>query len=174
MTEADIEAENRELLLSRWTQLVVERADPIRIGLNSEAARILGRLDHQQVLRAAQVNVPLFDFACTQETIQQAFAAKRDVGAVTDESAQLFLVNRWRASEASFVTAQMLYNMSRAMHSVIKPATYSMIVAAANSGINLFKLAVRPHYLFHAGSKFDMLTSHRTALAICNAVRSPL
>jgi hypothetical protein len=30
---------------------------------------------------------------------------------------------------------------------------------------------VRPQYLMHAGSRFDLHTAHRTAMAICNAHR---
>lgn len=172
MTEEDIEVENVQILTSRWKQLVEERVDPVRIGLSMEAAQILAKFDIRQVTRAAQVHVPLFDFACTPETLEQALNFKGDAADIRNDDDQLFLVNRWRASEGTFVTVQMLYNLSRSMHSIIRSTTFSKIDAAAKSGIQMLKLAVRPQYLFHAGNKFDLFTGHRTSLAICNAVRT--
>lgn len=172
MTEDDLEAENVQLLTSQWRKLTEERADPVRVGLTMEAAQVLIKLDERQVIRAASVHVPLFDFACTAETLKEAFNYKHAANDSRNEDAQLFLSNRWRATEGAFVTVQMLYNMSRGMHAILQEATFSKIMSAANSGIQLLKLSVRPQYLFHAGNKFDLHTGHRTSLAICNADRS--
>lgn len=171
MTGQDLEAENIQLLSSLWARLGEDRVDPVRLGLTDETARVLGRLDEMQVIRAAQVHVPLFDFACTPETLRQSFDSKPTNGQRNDD-AQLFLSNRWRACEGPFVSAQMLFSMNRRMHATMREATYAKIVAAANSGISLLKLAVRHQYLFHAGAKFDLKHGQRTSLAICNSTRA--
>lgn len=171
MTGHDLEAENIQLLSSLWTRLSDGRVDPVRLGLTDEAARVLGGLDEVQVVRAARVHVPLFDFACTPETLRQSFDSK-PINDRRNDDAQLFLSNRWRACEGPFVSAQMLFSMNRRMHATMREATYAKIVAAANSGIRLLKLAVRPQYLFHAGAKFDLEQGQRTSLAICNSTRT--
>jgi hypothetical protein len=172
MTEQDLEAENMQILTNLWRGLCSTKSDPVRIGLSPESARVLVKLDERQVVRAAQVHVPLFDFACTPETLRESFNCPPAAEDFRDNDGNLFLSNRWRASEGSFVSAQMLYNMTRGMHAVMNSATYLKIVAAANSGICLIKLAVRPQYLFHAGTRFDLQTKCRTSLAICNTTRA--
>lgn len=172
MTDLDLETENVQILTGLWRRLSVGRVDPVRIGLNSEAAQVLMKLDERQVARAAHVHVPLFDFACTSETLHESFKSARAENPEPNEDGQLFLSNRWRASEGSFVAAQMVYNMTRSMHTVMREATFPKIIAAANSNLNLLKLAVRPQYLFHAGAKFDLPVGQRTALAICNSLRT--
>jgi len=171
MTEQDLESENLQLLTGKWRNLK-EDADPTRLGLSREAANVLHELVEDQVKRAATVHVPLFEFSCTTEILKEAFNCTRQQSVERNEDALLFLSNRWRASEGTFVSAQMLYNMTRSMHALLQSATYTEIVRAADSGVRLMRLAVRHQYLFHAGSKFDLHTSHRTSMAICCADRA--
>ncbi|MDP2000000.1 MAG: hypothetical protein Q8K22_10455 [Rhodoferax sp.] len=172
MTEQDIESENLQLLTGKWKKLVMEKADPTRLGLSREAAQVLLQLGEDQVKRAATVHVPLFEFSCTTEILKEAFSSTSQQSEERNDDAQLFLSNRWRASEGTFVSTQMLYNMTRGMHALMQSATYTKIVRAGESGVRLMRLAVRPQYLFHAGNKFDLHTSHRTSMAICCADRS--
>lgn len=172
MTEQDIETENLQLLTGRWKKLVVEKVNPANLGLTLEAVQVLLQLGEDQVKRAATVHVPLFEFACTTEILNEAFNCKSHQSEGRDDDAQMFLSNRWRASEGSFVSTQMLYNMTRGMHSLMQGATYAKIVRAGESGVRLMRLAVRPQYLFHAGNKFDLHTGHRTSMAICCADRA--
>lgn len=177
MNQHDIEDENLQILLNQWRKLTIEKIDCTKLNLSQECADVLVKLNESQIRRAANVDVPLFQFACTSESLKQALSTRQQHGivehAVDEGDALVFLMNRWKASSDSFVSVQLLYNISRKMHGVIRSATVLGAITAANAGIQLMRLSVRPQYFFHT-CKLDMSRGQRTSLAICNADRFAL
>lgn len=174
MNQHDIEDENSQILLNQWRKLTVDHVECAKLNLSQECADVLMKLSEPQVRRAANVDVPLFQFACTAESLKHALLTRQEHGGVehsVDEGdALVFLMNRWKASADSFVSVQLLYNISRRMHAVIRNATVLGVVTAANAGVQLMRLSVRPQYFFHT-CKVDMSRGQRTSLAICNTDR---
>lgn len=169
MSDLDIEAENKQLLKGTWDRLR-SGVDASRLGMSRDAADVLVKMDEFQVYRAATAHTPLFHFGCTAEMLQGAMVAN-GFNFGRDDDAQVFLINRWRAVENSFVTAQQIYGLSRPFYDTLKAATLQGILAAAASGMRLYRFSVRPQYLFHSGSRLDFHTGQRTKLALCSTSR---
>lgn len=171
--DKDLIDENSILLRARWAYLrQSEDANAYRyLGFSPDEATQLRGLEELQVSRAADVTLPLFRQAITDEALANLLTSQNtgaepltEADRVIHKENETWLVNRWMAARRSTRHAQLVFGLSARAIDVFCSATLADLMRACRR-TRIANYAAKPNYLFHAGLNPALSQAQRFILA---------